>query len=193
MSVLSAFRCEPFVPLHWQGRRHRNIHCCQAIDRLAHTARGARAKIIRIHDVFARTINLATMSLFKHVCTMFCVDDQFGATRTPEVFVLDHKWNIVYQGRIDDQYEPGVAWNSANRAELRIAIEETLAGKALSIAKVDAVDCLIGKVRPMKNAAVEITASSAVTYCKRHQRRRAEALFAVSSERRDCSVRFGDL
>ena len=94
------------------------------------------------------------------------VADQFGATRTPEVFVLDHKLNVVYQGRIDDQYEPGVTRNVANREDLRIAIEETLAGNVVSIAKVDAVGCLIGKVRPMKNATVETTDTSTVTYCK---------------------------
>ena len=94
------------------------------------------------------------------------VADQFAATRTPEVFVLDHKLDIVYQGRIDDQYEPGVARNSANREDLRIAITETLAGKTVSVAKVDAVGCLIGKVRPMKNVAVETTDSSTVTYCR---------------------------
>jgi len=94
------------------------------------------------------------------------VADQFGATRTPEVFVLDHKLNIVYQGRIDDQYEPGVARNSANREDLRVAIEETLAGKIVSIAKIDAVGCLIGKVRPMKDAATESTQTSTVTYSK---------------------------
>ena len=90
------------------------------------------------------------------------VADQFGATRTPEVFVLNHQFNIVYQGRIDDQYEPGVARNSANREDLRIAIEETLAGKSVSIAKVEAVCCLNGKIRPMKNAVVETTETSTV-------------------------------
>lgn len=94
------------------------------------------------------------------------VADQFGATRTPEVFVLDHKLNIVYQGRIDDQYEPGVARNSANREDLRIAIQETLGGKIVSIARVDAVGCLIGKVQPMKNTAIEATNTSTVTYSK---------------------------
>jgi peroxiredoxin len=94
------------------------------------------------------------------------VADQFGATRTPEVFVMNHQLDVVYQGRIDDQYEPGVARNSANREDLRVAIEETLAGKSVSIAKVDAVGCLIGKIRPMKDAVVEATHASAVTYSK---------------------------
>jgi hypothetical protein len=31
-----------------------------------------------------------------------------GATRTPEVFVLDREGNVRYQGRIDDQYSFGL-------------------------------------------------------------------------------------
>ena len=94
------------------------------------------------------------------------VADQFGATRTPEVFVLDQALKVVYQGRIDDQYEPGVARSAANREDLRIAIAEMQAGKQVSIAKVDAVGCLIGKVRPMKNAEAETAETSTVTYSR---------------------------
>lgn len=94
------------------------------------------------------------------------VADQFGATRTPEVFVLNHRLSIAYQGRIDDQYEPGVTRNSATRDDLRIAIEETLAGEAVSVAKADAVGCMIGKVRRPKPAAVDNADMASVTYCK---------------------------
>lgn len=94
------------------------------------------------------------------------VADRFGATRTPEVFVLDHRLSVSYQGRIDDQYEPGVTRTAATRDDLLIAIEETLAGKAVSVAKTDAVGCLIGKVRHPKTAPAEGAASSSLTYCK---------------------------
>ncbi|MCA9227853.1 MAG: redoxin domain-containing protein, partial [Planctomycetales bacterium] len=35
------------------------------------------------------------------------VADQFGAKRTPEVFVLDQERQVRYWGRIDDQYGVG--------------------------------------------------------------------------------------
>ena len=35
------------------------------------------------------------------------VADQFGAERTPEVFVLDQDRVVRYRGRIDDQYGVG--------------------------------------------------------------------------------------
>ncbi|MDG2013085.1 MAG: redoxin domain-containing protein, partial [Pirellulaceae bacterium] len=33
--------------------------------------------------------------------------DEFGAQRTPEAFLLDAEQNIIYQGRIDDQFTYG--------------------------------------------------------------------------------------
>ena len=49
------------------------------------------------------------------------VADQFGALRTPEVFVLDRDRSVQYQGRIDDQYLPGIARAKPSRSDLRIA------------------------------------------------------------------------
>lgn len=94
------------------------------------------------------------------------VADRFGATRTPEVFVLDHRLSITYEGRIDDQYEPGVTRTAATRDDLLIAIEETLAGKAVSVSKSDAVGCLIGKVRRPKVVSADSATSSSPAYCK---------------------------
>ncbi len=36
------------------------------------------------------------------------------ATRTPEVVVVDHVGNVRYRGRIDDQYQPGIARNRSD-------------------------------------------------------------------------------
>jgi len=98
------------------------------------------------------------------------VADQFGATRTPEVFVLDHRLSVTYQGRIDDQYEPGVTRTAATRDDLRIAIEETLAGKAVSVAAAKAVGCLIGKVRRPKIASAENETIASPSYCNQVSR-----------------------
>ncbi|MCA9009675.1 MAG: redoxin domain-containing protein [Planctomycetaceae bacterium] len=94
------------------------------------------------------------------------VADRFGATRTPEVFVLNQQLAVTYQGRIDDQYEPGVTRATSTRDDLRLALEETLSGNAVTIAKTDAVGCMIGKIRHRKPASAETTATASITYCK---------------------------
>ena len=83
---------------------------------------------------------------------------QAGATRTPEVFVVDTDGHIRYQGRIDDQYKPGIARDKANVHDLRQAIDELLAGKPVSRPKADAVGCLIALPRGKPK-------QSDVTYC----------------------------
>ncbi|MEM8733883.1 MAG: redoxin domain-containing protein [Planctomycetota bacterium] len=75
------------------------------------------------------------------------VADQFGATRTPEVFLLDRELKLRYRGRIDDQYRPSVARAASTRADLRIAIDELLAGKPISVKETAALGCVIGRVK----------------------------------------------
>ncbi len=91
------------------------------------------------------------------------IADQFQATRTPEVFLLNAKLGVMYHGRIDDQYEPGINRNAAKRRDLRIAIEEMLAGKPVSRAKTTATGCLIGKVNAGDR---ELVVQNNVTYHK---------------------------
>ena len=74
------------------------------------------------------------------------VADRYGAQRTPEVFLLDAHLKLRYHGRIDDQLAPGVARATANRQDLRVAIEELLAGKPISIPATNALGCIIGRV-----------------------------------------------
>lgn len=71
----------------------------------------------------------------------------FGATRTPEVFVLDATDHVRYQGRIDDQYEPGISRSEPTKHDLRNAIEALVAGRKVPNAKTDAVGCLITLAR----------------------------------------------
>ncbi|GAB5405847.1 MAG: redoxin domain-containing protein [Aureliella sp.] len=75
---------------------------------------------------------------------------QYGATRTPEAFLLDTKGLLRYRGRIDDQYAPGVAKSRSTRNDLKIAIEQLLAGQNVAVPKTEALGCLIG--RPQKLA-----------------------------------------
>jgi peroxiredoxin len=79
------------------------------------------------------------------------VADAFGATRTPEVFVLDADNTIRYDGRVDDQFGfktgAGYAKPRLERRDLAVAIDELLAGKPISQPMVKADGCLIGRVK----------------------------------------------
>jgi hypothetical protein len=75
------------------------------------------------------------------------VADQYDATRTPEVFVLNESLDIIYHGRIDDQYAPGVNRSKPQRRDLHAAISEWIAGQPVTVSETDAPGCLIGRVR----------------------------------------------
>ncbi|TVP93833.1 MAG: alkyl hydroperoxide reductase [Planctomycetaceae bacterium] len=75
--------------------------------------------------------------------------NRLGATRTPEVFLVDPLGQILYRGRIDDQYRPGVVTDSPKRDDLRLAIEQALRGEAVEIPSTQAAGCLMARRRPV--------------------------------------------
>jgi peroxiredoxin len=87
------------------------------------------------------------------------VADQFGAHRTPEVFVIDEDLTVRYRGRIDDQYLPGIVRSEPSREDLRVALEELLSGEPVSVPSAEATGCRIGRVH-----AGEVTCQE--TWCR---------------------------
>ncbi|MCA9053597.1 MAG: redoxin domain-containing protein [Planctomycetaceae bacterium] len=85
--------------------------------------------------------------------------NRFEITRTPEVCVVDAEGRIRYRGRIDDQYLPGLSRPAPTRNDLSAAIEELLAGKAVSVSETPPVGCLIGRIP-------QVTAPTELTYCR---------------------------
>ncbi|MBX7165339.1 MAG: redoxin domain-containing protein [Pirellulales bacterium] len=85
------------------------------------------------------------------------VADQFGAVRTPEVFLLDGDRKVRYWGRIDDQYGIGYQRETATRTDLAAAIDDLLADRDVTVAETPAPGCRIGRVR-------EVLPGSEVTY-----------------------------
>ncbi|MCA8991623.1 MAG: redoxin domain-containing protein [Planctomycetaceae bacterium] len=83
------------------------------------------------------------------------VADQFGAERTPEIFVLDADRKVRYRGRVDDQYVIGIVRDKADRHDLKIAVDELLDGKPVSVARTETMGCHIGRIRePNKESTV---------------------------------------
>lgn len=87
------------------------------------------------------------------------VADLFGAKRTPEAFVLNEKGEIVYRGRIDDQY--GIDFRRAKPTtnDLAEALDAVLAGKPMPKAETEVQGCLITRAAPAK-------ADATVTYTR---------------------------
>lgn len=119
------------------------------IDSNAQDSVTAIAAYARLHDI--------EFPLLKDVGNK--IADRFGAVRTPTVYLLDKDRIIRYWGRIDDQYGIGFQRDKARSQDLLKAIDELLAGKAVSKAETKAEGCIIGRVRPAQ-------AASPVTYSK---------------------------
>ena len=81
-----------------------------------------------------------------------------GATRTPEVFLLDENRVVQYQGRVDDQYGVGYVREKPTSNDLVNAIEGLLEKKPIAVTHQPAPGCLIGRIKQPKPDA-------SVTYC----------------------------
>lgn len=91
------------------------------------------------------------------------VADQFGATRTPEAFLLDSQRRLRYRGSIDDQYHYGIQRTKADHVYLRDALTSLVAGKAIAIEQTEAIGCQIGRILTPRT-------DSEVTYSKQISR-----------------------
>jgi hypothetical protein len=67
-----------------------------------------------------------------------------GVTRTPEAAVIGSGRRVLYRGRIDDRQAGWMQARSApTRHDLRIALDEILAGRPVSMPRTAAVGCYI--------------------------------------------------
>ena len=87
--------------------------------------------------------------------------DQLQAERTPEIFVFDAERKLRYRGRVDDQYGIGYVRDEPRRKDLRIALEELLSGRDVSLPKTGTVGCIIGRSKP-NNPESKVTYGSHV-------------------------------
>lgn len=71
------------------------------------------------------------------------VADKVGASVTPEVFVFDREGMLRYQGQIDDSRNPA----RTQAHGLKNAVEQLLAGQAVTKTQTKAFGCTIKRVR----------------------------------------------
>jgi peroxiredoxin len=85
------------------------------------------------------------------------VADLYHAQSTPEMFVIDGAGRLRYHGRIDNSPElPRV-----RRHDLREALDELLAGQAVTVAETRAFGCAIKRAKPAAQSKAATKASAA--------------------------------
>ncbi|WP_010587182.1 redoxin domain-containing protein [Schlesneria paludicola] len=115
---------------------------------------------------FAKT-NSLTFPILKDLNQQ--VADAIGATRTPEVVVLDAQRVVRYRGRVDDQFAVGgKSRKVATRDDLKIALDELLSGKVVSVPETSAIGCLIGRAREAKNDATVTYSNQVARVLQKH-------------------------
>ncbi len=70
------------------------------------------------------------------------IADKFDAKFTPEIFVLNSDFNILYHGRIDDSRKE----SEVESMDLRVALDEILDDQQVSITETKAFGCTIKRV-----------------------------------------------
>jgi hypothetical protein len=98
-----------------------------------------------------------------HLDARFQLAEALDARITPEVVLVDRDRRIRYAGRIDDRYKiRGVMTPGDAEPELRNAIEDLLAGRAIRAPRTKAAGCPLD--RPERPARPGVTAVEAPTF-----------------------------
>lgn len=70
------------------------------------------------------------------------IADKFDAQVTPEIFVLNSNFEVLYHGRIDDSQRE----NQVKSRDLRTALDNILNGKKVTVTETKAFGCTIKRV-----------------------------------------------
>jgi peroxiredoxin len=68
-----------------------------------------------------------------------------GVRRTPEVMLFNREGRLCYRGRVDDQFQPGLTRAAATNHDLRDALDDLLAGRAIRKPLTEPAGCLLGR------------------------------------------------
>ena len=96
------------------------------------------------------------------------IADQVGATRTPEILILDKNRVVRYHGRVDDQYGVGYIRDEPQKPFVTNAINDLLASRDVQTPSTEVVGCFIGRMRkPDPDSAVTFS-NQVVRILNRH-------------------------
>ena len=68
-----------------------------------------------------------------------------GAKRTPEALIINRQGDVLYQGRIDDQYGVGYSRETARKEYLKDALAQLKQNIPIGISRTEPVGCFIGR------------------------------------------------
>lgn len=113
-----------------------------------------------IRDMAAQAVDLDVPFHFVKDRDESCVR-ALGASKTPEVVLLDQDFSVRYRGRIDDQMRMGGSKPKPSREDLREAIREVLAGQPVTTSQTEVDGCIISPVARADSSG-EVTWSSEI-------------------------------
>ncbi len=96
-------------------------------------------------------VNKAAFPVLKDAGTS--IAKQFGAERTPEVFVLDRERVVRFHGMIDDQYGYRQRRSQPTKNYVTDAVDALLDAKAVSVAETPLQGCHIGRSQKVAESA----------------------------------------
>jgi peroxiredoxin len=74
------------------------------------------------------------------------IADQYGASVTPEAYLVDKSGTIRYHGALGSSARPTTDPSQANSEEIQAAIDQLLAGQTIAKAKTKAFGCSIKRI-----------------------------------------------
>jgi thiol-disulfide isomerase/thioredoxin/mono/diheme cytochrome c family protein len=163
-----------------------------ALDALERAYRGKGVQFVAVNVGPDDTVlDMAAQAVELNVGFPFVKDfdgrvlDAVGATRTPEVVLLDGGRRVRYRGRIDDQHRPGGSRPEPTRRDLKEALDEVLAGKDVSVPQTTVDGCLVSRAareKPEKPVTyAEQVGPILVKHCADCHRPGAEAPFSLAT------------
>ena len=92
------------------------------------------------------------------------IGEALGADRTADIFVVTPRdWHVVYRGPMDDRLSYGAQKSVAGKNYLTDALDATLAGKPVAVAKAEALGCLLNlPERSKRDAHAKISYSDRI-------------------------------
>ena len=128
------------------------LGCEQRIEAIwrQYRSRGVRVVVINVGNTPSDELPQLKRRMRRQGFTFLCLRDAtrqvaraYGATVTPQVFLLDAKGRVIYMGTIDDQVWKGGDPQAVKHPYLRLALDAFLQGRKPRLVETRPVGCEI--------------------------------------------------